>query len=215
MMSSDMDGLYRLTSRDVVGAAEAMADAFSRDPLWQKVFEGEPDLDRRYQACFEVPVRHCLKYGEVYATSEGLEGILAIVPGRFSDMTVWRMFRAGALGSAMRMGAKAGRRMAELKVLSSDRARVTGVRPYVYLLLLGVRTAHQGKGLGGSLLRALIERFDGEGLPIYLETETEENVRLYEHFGFDLAQRISLDKLDLPMWEMIREPGRWANARPI
>ena len=207
-MSSSTDGLYRLTSRDAVRAGEAMADAFSRDPLWQKVFEGESDLDRRYPACFEVPVRHCLKYGEVYATSEGLEGILAVVPGRFSDMTFWRMLRSGALGSGMRMGVNAGRRMAELKVLSSDRAGITAGRPYVYLLLLGVRAAYQGNGLGGSLLRALIHRCDGEGLPIYLETETEENVLLYEHFGFDVVQRVTFDKLGVPMWEMIREPGR-------
>ncbi len=208
-----MDGLYRPTSHDVVRAGVAMADAFSRDPLWQKIFEGESDLERKYQACFEVPVIHCLKYGEVYATSEGLEGVLAIVPGRFSEMSLWRMFRAGALGSAMRMGAKAGGRMAELKVLSSDRTRITAGRPYVYLLLLGVRTENQGEGLGGSLLRALIERCDSEQLPIYLETETEENVQLYEHFGFDLVQRITLNRLGLPMWEMMREPGR-ANERP-
>ena len=206
-MSSSMDGLYRLTSRDVARAGAAMADAFSLDPLWQKIFEGESDLDRKYRACFEVPVRHSLKYGEVYATSEGLEGIAAVLPGRFSRMSLWRMFRAGALGSAMRMGVNAGRRMAELRVLDSDRARITGGRPYVYLQMLGVTTAHQGQGLGGSLLRALIERCDGEGLPIYLETETEENVRLYEHFGFDLMQRITLDRLALPMWEMLRQPG--------
>ena len=125
-MSSSMDGLYRLTSRDAVRAGAAMADAFSLDPLWQKIFEGESDLDRKYRACFEVPVRHCLEYGEVYATSEGLEGIAAILPGRFSRMSLWRMFRAGALGSAMRMGANAGRRMVELRVLDSDRARITG-----------------------------------------------------------------------------------------
>jgi GNAT superfamily N-acetyltransferase len=128
-------------------------------------------------------------------------------------MSPWRMFRAGALGSTIRMGANAGRRMAELNVLDIDRARITGGRAYLYLLLLGVRTAHQGKGLGGSLLRALIERCDSEQLPIYLETETEEKVRLYEHFGFDLMQRITLDRLALPMWEMLRQPGR-THERP-
>ncbi len=77
-----------------------------------------------------------------------------------------------------------------------------------------MRAAHQGNGLGGSLLRSLIHRCDGEGLPIYLETETEENVRLYEHFGFDVVQRVTFDKLGVPMWEMIKEPGR-AHARSM
>lgn len=76
----------------------------------------------------------------------------------------------------------------------------------MYLLVLGVKKAHQGKGLGGLLLRALIEDCERRGLPLYLETETEENVRLYERFGFELIRRIDLARLQLPMWEMIRDP---------
>lgn len=203
-MATVMDGFYRLMPSDVRRAGVAMADAFSEDPLWGKVFEGDSDLDKKYQACFEVPVRHCLKYGEVYATSEALEGIVAFVPGDSSGMSFWRMLRAGALGSGLRMGAAAGKKMVELKVLTSDRNRITRDRSYIYLLLLGVRSAEQGKGYGGKLLRALIERADAEGLPIYLETETEDNVRLYEHFGFDVVQQITLDGLGVPMWEMMR-----------
>jgi ribosomal protein S18 acetylase RimI-like enzyme len=205
-MPAGMDSLYRLSFRDAFRAGEAMADAFANDPLWHKVFEGIPDPDRRYQACFEVPVRHCLKYGEVYATSRDLEGIAATVPDALADMTFWRMLRSGALACGMRMGTTAGRRMSDLKILSADRVQNMAGKPHVYLLLLGVRTASQGKGLGGSLLRALIEDCDERDLAIYLETETEENVRLYEHFGFELIKKIDLKNLRVPMWEMVRSP---------
>ena len=40
-----------------------------------------------------------------------------------------------------------------------------------------------------------------------LETETERNVRMYERFGFQVAQQIALPIVALPMWEMIRAPG--------
>ena len=43
-----------------------------------------------------------------------------------------------------------------------------------------------------------------EGKPIYLETETEENVSLYKKFGFEILKKITLPELNLPMWEMIR-----------
>lgn len=210
-MATAMDSLYRLRWNDAFRAGEAMADAFAEDPLWLKIFEGESDLPRKLQACFEAPIRHCLKYGGAYATSKDLEGIVAFVPGRFSDMTIWRMLRSGALHCGMRMGAAAARRMSDLGVLSKDRAQITGGRPFTYLLILGVRITHQGKGLGGELLRALIEDCDGRGLPIYLETETEENVRLYRRFGFETSKQIRLPTLRLPMWEMMREPG----AHPV
>ena len=206
MMRAAIDSLYQLTFLDAYRGGEAMADAFADDPLWRKIFEGESNLDRRYQACFEVPVRHCLKYDKVYATSKDLEGIAAVVPGRFSEMTFWRMLRSGAVGCGMRMGTTAARRMADLRVLSTDRVQITAGRPYVYLLALGVRTAHQGKGLGGSLLRALLDDCDRRSLSIYLETETEENVRMYERFGFEVVKQIELENLRVPMWEMLREP---------
>lgn len=210
-MSAAMDSLHRLTFRDAFRAGEAMADAFRRDPLWHKLFEGETDLERRYQACFEVPVRHCLKYGAVYATSEDLEGAAAFVPGRFADMSFWRMLRSGAMGCGLRMGSTAARRMSDLRVLSVDRKTITAETPHIYLLVLGVRTAHQGKGHGGALLRALIDDCDRQDLAIYLETETEENVRLYEHFGFRMIKQIRLEHLGVPMWEMMREAS---SARP-
>jgi ribosomal protein S18 acetylase RimI-like enzyme len=183
-----------------------MVDAFIDDPLWCRLFEGESGLDRKYQAFAEVPLRHCLKYGEVLAISENLEGIAAYVPDKWADITFWRLLRSGALGCGMRMGMTAGRRMAGLKTLSTDRAKNTGGRPHVYLLLLGVRTAYRGKGLGAALLRTLIADCDKQGLPLYLDTETEENVRFYEHFGFRVIKRITLENLRLPMWEMMREP---------
>jgi ribosomal protein S18 acetylase RimI-like enzyme len=205
-MLTTTNSLYRLTPRDALRAGEAMADAFVDDPVWRRLFEGESGLERKYQAFFEVPIRHCLKYGQVLATSENLEGIAACVPGEYADITFRRILRSGALGSAMRMGMTAGRRMADLRVLPADRAENTGGRPHAYLLLLGVRTRYRGRGLGGSLLRTLIEDCDGQGLPIYLDTETEDNVRFYEHFGFRLIKRITLENLRLPMWEMMREP---------
>ncbi|MBN1319555.1 MAG: GNAT family N-acetyltransferase [Thermoleophilia bacterium] len=201
-----MDSFYRLTFEDAFRGGEAMADAFAKDPLWRRIFEGESDLPRRYQACFEVPVRHCLKYGRAYAASEALEGVAAFVPGTLSDMSFWRMFRSGAMGCGMRMGMTAASRMGDLRLLSKDRAQITAARPCVYLLVLGVRRAHQGKGLGGALLRALIEDCERQSLSIYLETETEENVRLYERFGFKLLKQVDLPNLGLPMWEMMREP---------
>jgi ribosomal protein S18 acetylase RimI-like enzyme len=204
-MKAEMDSFYRLTFRDAFRAGEAMADAFVDDPVWRKLFEGESNLSRKYQAFFEVPIRLCLRYGKVYATSANFEGIIACVPGRFSDITFWRFLRSGAFGCGMRMGTSAGKRMVDLKVLPLDRAKNSGGRPYMYLLLLGVKREHQGKGIGGSLLRPLMAECDAQNLPIFLETETEENVKMYEHFGFKLIKKITLEKLGLPMWEMMRE----------
>jgi len=96
--------LYRVQKGDISRVGKVLADAFQRDPLWNKIYEGESNFERKYRAFFEVPVRYCLKYGEVYASSKELEGIVAWVPGKYADMTMWRIIRSGAMGAAIRMG---------------------------------------------------------------------------------------------------------------
>jgi GNAT superfamily N-acetyltransferase len=77
---------------------------------------------------------------------------------------------------------------------------------FLYVLVVGVVTERQGKGFGRKLIDTAIEKSEREGHHLYLETETEENVTVYEHFGFRLIKRVTLPILELPMWEMVREP---------
>ena len=68
------------------------------------------------------------------------------------------------------------------------------------------RRDHQGAGVGGRVVRELLSRADAQSLPVYLETESESNVAMYEHFGFRVVEQITLRSVDLPMSEMLREP---------
>jgi len=199
--------LYRVQKGDIARVGKVLADAFQHDPVWNKICEGESDLEKRFRALFEVPVRHCMKYGEVYAPSGDLEGVAAWVPGKYADMTAWRIIRSGAMGAAMRTGSNAAKKMGPVfKPVSEDRHEHMAGRTFLYLLIVGVATELQGKGFGRKLIGAAIEKSKREGLQLYLETETEENVKMYEHFGFRLLKRITLPIVDLPMWEMVRKP---------
>lgn len=199
--------LYRVKRGEIIRAGKVLADAFQHDPLWNKIFEGEPDIEKRFRAHSEVPVRYCLKYGEVYAPSEDLEGVVAWVPGKYADMTAWRIIRSGAMGAAMRMGLNASKKLGPIfKPITEDRHEHMVNSNYLYLLVVGVATKLQGKGFGRKLIKAAIEKSEREGLQLYLETETEENVKMYEHFGFRLFKKIMLPIVDLPMWEMARKP---------
>jgi len=182
--------LYRVKKADITRVGKVLADAFRQDPLWNKIYEGEADFEKKYRAFFEVPVRYCLKYGEVYAPSEELEGIVAWVPGKYANMTAWRILISGALGAAIRMGANASKKMRPIfKPITEDRDAHMAGHNFLYLFVVGVAT-----------------EFQGRGLQLYLETEAEENVKMYEHFGFKLLKRITLPIVDLPMWEMFKEP---------
>jgi ribosomal protein S18 acetylase RimI-like enzyme len=206
-MSGQWEKLYKVQQKEAARAGAVLADAFQHDPVWNSVFTEDMEIRRRRFA-FETPVRYCLKYGKVYATSENLEGIAAWVPGRVSEMTLWRMIQSGAIASGMKMGTRVGRRMAPIfRPIERDRKAHMRGRPFLYLQVIGVASAHQGRGLGGQLLRAIIAESEEAGIPLYLETETEANVRWYEGHGFRTLTQITLPLIGLPMWEMVREPG--------
>jgi len=202
-----MEDLYKVQKKDIPKVGILLADAFQHDPLWEKVFEGESRRDQRFRAFFETPIRYCLRYGEVYAVSEKLDGIAAWVPGDLADMTFWRLIRSGAMRSGIKMGASLSRKMAPIfKQLEEDRQENMKRRPFIYLLIIGVPSKHQRQGFGGKLLLSLIDKSKRVGMPLYVETETEDNTRMYERIGFNLVKQITLQSLNLPMWEMVREP---------
>ncbi len=75
--------------------------------------------------------------------------------------------------------------------------------PHLYLELLGVEPALQGRGLGSSLLAALTERADREGLACFLETANPRNLPLYRGFDFEVVGEEAI--LDVPTWFMRRD----------
>lgn len=42
---------------------------------------------------------------------------------------------------------------------------------------------------------------------LYLDMETEQNVEMYEHYGFSVLDRVLLPEMRVPFWEMLREPA--------
>lgn len=57
---------------------------------------------------------------------------------------------------------------------------------YLYLFLLGVDPAFQGKGFGGKMMEEIISFAETEKKAIYLETSVDRNVIFYQRLGFDV-----------------------------
>ena len=193
------DNSYKIRKKDLQNAVNVLTDAFSEESMWKEVFKNE----EKNRALTEVMVRFCLKYGNVVSTSENIEGVMAIAPYD-KDMTTWRMIRCGAFFLSMQIAGEA-KIMQVLTKAVEEAKKSLNLGPYIHLLIMGVSQEFQGKGFGGQLLRAVIEKAEIEELPIYLETQKEANVSLYEKYGFSVKKKVILpDPLNLPMWLMTR-----------
>ena len=78
--------------------------------------------------------------------------------------------------------------------------------PHWYLATLGADPEHQGRGVGSSLMRPVLEHCDHEGLPAYLESSKERNVPFYRRHGFEVTREVDLPGGGPKIWTMWRTP---------
>ena len=65
---------------------------------------------------------------------------------------------------------------------------------------------HQGRGIGTALLGSFLDTADEQGCPAFLETDVDNNVALYQKFGFTVIARQHIIGINTRfMW---REPER-------
>lgn len=195
-----LDGSKRKT------AAGVLARAFQDDPVLRAVLPNEEQRRRKLPWLYDRLLRYCFLYGTTY-TLPSLSGVACWLPPGWTELSIGRIARSGLLAMPLRMGPAAfGRFNVYTKVASELRRRNTPDR-YWYLWSLGVDPPHQGQGVGGRLIRPVLEQADASGTACYLETEKERNVAFYAKRGFRVATEERVPRLGLTTWSMIREPA--------
>jgi ribosomal protein S18 acetylase RimI-like enzyme len=77
--------------------------------------------------------------------------------------------------------------------------------PHYYLYLLGVAPGRQLHGLGGTLLRTMLERCDREQMPAYLEASNPHNIPFYQRQGFRVIKEFEFGPGGPPLAAMWRK----------
>lgn len=202
----EIKNLHKINKSEIWQATLILADAFKEDPLFKILFGDSLKNSYKYTLVAKFMIKYCYKYGNVYASSEKFEGIMAITQDEYTYMSLWRMISSGSIFPFLSIGFKSFMKVASaLSPIDEARKKYMRNKTFAYLQIIGVASENQGKGHGGKLLKELLAMTDEVKLPIYLETETESNVRLYERFGFKTLGKMSLPVINQPMWSMIRE----------
>jgi GNAT superfamily N-acetyltransferase len=141
-------------------------------------------------------------HGQVLAATldgEVVGGLVASPPGCFPLPPPTLMDRLRLL---MRQGWSVAKRW---EVVFEALDSLHPVEPHWYLGVLGVDGFAQSRGVGTALLSRWLAGVDRDGVPAYLETDSEGNVRFYERVGFSLDGEISI--LGVRAWRLKRAPA--------
>jgi ribosomal protein S18 acetylase RimI-like enzyme len=181
---------YRLlTLADVEQAARVISQAFENDPLCKLMLPFKRTRRKTLYKFFRAYGEISIKNGRGYGAGEPLQGV-----------AYWKFPEQGSLSISVRsLGLflpilftmypigffRARKVLKEIDMLHEKYA----AEPHVYLDNLGVLPSARGKGVASRLIRPILQLADSRDLIAYTDTVTEENVPLYEHFGFECVDR--------------------------
>jgi ribosomal protein S18 acetylase RimI-like enzyme len=198
-------GLVQLKKSDIKAAAAMLTLAFRNYPLLVSVFSDAFERRRMAFYYFQYELAYAVRYGQVQATSPNLEGVATWLISDFFPPNLWQAMRSVPLSVAWGFARGGGARLKPVGDYLD--ARHTHLAPFRhwYLQTIGVAPEFQKNGYATRLIQSMLVRTDKEGLPCYLETMDEINVRIYEHFGFKVIEKSAIPRTNLTNWAMLRE----------
>ena len=188
-----------LQAVDIPQAAVVTARAFSTNPLTIAVFREKRDKERHMEATFRRLLEHMPGQVFIAKKDELVVGMLRMIEWPYCQMSLTRTLRSLPI-MLIRLRGMAIRRLKAQYTWSKHHPR----EPHQHLGPVAVVPEMQGQGIGSQLLEHFCSYVDQVGEEAYLETDRQENVRLYERFGFSVTEEALL--LGVRNWFMRRPP---------
>jgi GNAT superfamily N-acetyltransferase len=183
-------------------AVAVFVDAFDDDPWAHYLFRGDQRAFRRdvgnlYRALVKVRLAQEEPVLGVEIGGRLVGAATLEEPGRpssFADGFQTLECARATLGLVVQAGLAATRR---LVAYGSAVTAGRSPEPQFYLLGLAVVRSEQGNGFGGMLLDAVhaIVEARSDVVGIGLDTDTPENVSLYQHFGYETTAVVDVGGL--------------------
>ena len=146
-------------------ASDMLGRAFHDNPMSVYILPDDGERARHLGWMFGTSARYGHLYGEVYTTTDRVEGTAIWLTPENPPMDEERVIRAGMAELPQKMGPEAFQRLMVMKSHFAELRQRDAPEPHWYLWVLGVDPPRQGQGVGGALLQPVPARAGGEGAP--------------------------------------------------
>jgi GNAT superfamily N-acetyltransferase len=198
--------LYNVTKRDVKKVIETLVQAFFDDRLLGYFFPEPESRVRFLPKFFNYRVRNGLIDGKIFATSENVEGVVILTKSEYKQFSWLRAIRTGGIGLYRAAGSEIASKMREAEGLIVAKRNECISEPHWYMGSLAVRPDYQGKGLASKLIQPVLELCSSQSKLCVLETQDEDLVQMYKHYGFDVVDSFTLPIANMRHWVMAKQP---------
>lgn len=177
---------YRLEYPDY---AEALYRALGDDAFYLRMAQtaASPTAAKSHMLKYlDFSMREAQQYGELYTPDGHRHGVSVWLKPLEAERAK-RMKLEKVEFLQRHMGAEACRVYREIAAFMSEQSTAIVNGRYWYLSIIGILPRFQNRGLGAGLVTPVLERFDSQGIPSYLETFSERNQGFYRRLGYRAA----------------------------
>ena len=198
-------GLYLVEKKDLDRLADIATDAYRDYPLHNWFSGGKYD-EVASRLLMLISLRTMTEDAVIYADSEEMNGFAAWLPFGFTGNKTLPFLFSGGLKLIFHSG------LGMIKRLLTYENYAMGLKKQYtdhydwYLFNLSIKKDAQGRGLASKLMRPMLRFCDNERMTAYLETNKEQNVGLYQHYGFDLMREELIPGSPVMHYSMVRKP---------
>ena len=198
-------GLYIVQEKDLDRLAEVAADAYKDYPLHNWFTKGKYD-PKASKLIMQISLRTMSEDAVVYADSEEINGFAVWLPFGFTGSKTLPFLANGGMSLILHSGPGIIGRLLTYETYAMNLKKEFTDNYDWYLYNLSIRKAAQGKGIASKLMRPMLQFCDDERMVVYLETNKESNVGLYQHYGFELMKEEQIPKSTVTHYAMVRGP---------
>ena len=198
-------GLYIIQEKDLDRLAEVAADAYKDYPLhnWFTKDKYDPKASK---LIMQISLRTMSEDAVVYADSEEINGFAVWLPFGFTGSKTLPFLANGGMSLILHSGPGIIGRLLTYETYAMNLKKEFTDNYDWYLYNLSIRKDAQGKGIASKLMRPMLQFCDDERMVVYLETNKESNVGLYQHYGFELMKEEQIPKSTVTHYAMVRGP---------
>jgi ribosomal protein S18 acetylase RimI-like enzyme len=136
---------------------------------------------KRIRALMDYSFEICTAFGDVFISDDNKACALIVYPDKKKATLKSTLLDIKLILQAVGLR-KVSKTLKREKLISSIQPKI----PMSYLWFIGVDPIAQGRGIGSTLLREIIDYSNNNNRPIYLETSTVKNLPWYEKSGFEV-----------------------------
>ncbi len=203
--------LYKLKPKDIPQIVNLLMECFKEDPLYCALIPNQKLREKTLPELFECDLEEMFENCDIYADSEEINGLI-VVEDETEEYNPLKYLTTEAFYT-LKTDAYLIKEDKSLRTLwnfirgkdylNSHWTNILPQKSRLHIIYFAVCPSKHGTGIAHKIITPVLEYADKYSLYTSLETHNPDNLRMYEHYGFEIF-RVLKSHMDLKQYCMLR-----------